>query len=51
MWVLVMLIVRFLSWIENRTMDFSVNSHGEETVRSWSDSLMVIVGTISEQGL
>jgi hypothetical protein len=45
MWILVMLIIRFVSW----TLDFSATDH-EEKVQTWSDSLMVIVGTISEQG-
>jgi hypothetical protein len=46
MWILVMLIIRFVSW----TLDFSATGHEEETVRSWSDSVMVVVGTVSEQG-
>jgi hypothetical protein len=46
MWILVMLIIRFVSW----TLDFSATGHEEEKVRSWSDSLMVVVGTVSEQG-
>ncbi|PNF16094.1 hypothetical protein B7P43_G03278 [Cryptotermes secundus] len=50
MWVLVILTIRFVSWIETSISDFSATSHDEETVRSWSDSLMIIVGTISEQG-
>jgi hypothetical protein len=49
-WLLVILIIRLVSWIETSTLDFSATSHEGEMVRSWSDSLMIIVGTISEQG-
>jgi hypothetical protein len=50
MWLLVILTIRFLSWIQTSTFDFLATSHEEETVRSWSDSLMIIIGAVSEQG-
>jgi len=50
MWLVVILTIRFVSWVETRTFDFVATSHVEETVRSWSDSLMIIIGAISEQG-
>jgi hypothetical protein len=49
-WLLVILIIRLVSWIETSTPNVSATSHEEGMVRSWSDSLMIIVGTISEQG-
>jgi len=51
MWVIVIVVLRFLSWMEIRTSDFVATSHEEETVRSWSDTLMIIIGAISEQGV
>jgi hypothetical protein len=50
MWLLVILTIRFVSWVETSILDFSATNHEQETVRSWSDSLMIIAGTISEQG-
>lgn len=51
MWVIVIVVLRFLSWMETRTTDFVATSHEEEMVRSWSDTLMIIIGAISEQGV
>jgi len=51
MWVIVIVVIRFLSWVETRTFDFVATSHEEETVRSWSDTLMIIIGAVSEQGV
>ena len=50
MWLAVILTIRFVSWVESNTSDYMVTTH-EETVRSWSDCLMIIIGAISEQGL
>jgi hypothetical protein len=50
MWLAVILTIRFVSWVENNTSDFAATAH-EETVRSWSDCLMIIIGAISEQGV
>ena len=50
MWVVVILCIRFVSWVEIKTFDFVAQTNEEETVRSWSDSLMIIIGAISEQG-
>ncbi|XP_021938008.1 uncharacterized protein LOC110838760 [Zootermopsis nevadensis] len=50
MWLVVILTIRFVSWVETSMFDFVATSHEEETVRSWSDSLMIIIGAISEQG-
>ena len=50
MWVVVILCIRFVSWVEITTFDFVAQTNEEETVRSWSDSLMIIIGAISEQG-
>jgi hypothetical protein len=36
--------------VETRNFDFVNTSHGEETVGSWSDTLMIIIGAVSEQG-
>jgi hypothetical protein len=50
MWVIVIVVIRFTSWVETKTFDFVATSHEEETVRSWSDTLMIIIGAVSEQG-
>jgi hypothetical protein len=50
MWLVVILTIRFVSWVETSMFDFVATNHEEETVRSWSDSLMIIIGAISEQG-
>ena len=50
-WVIVIVVIRFLSWMETRTSDFVATSHEEETVGSWSDTLMIIIGAVSEQGV
>ncbi|GFG32486.1 hypothetical protein Cfor_04319 [Coptotermes formosanus] len=50
MWVIVIVVIRFVSWVETSTFDFVASSHEEETVRSWSDTLMIIIGAVSEQG-
>lgn len=50
MWVIVIVVIRFVSWVETRTFDFVATSHEEEIVRSWSDTLMIIIGAVSEQG-
>ncbi|XP_069694795.1 ionotropic receptor 75a-like [Periplaneta americana] len=50
MWLVVIVSIRFISWVETTTFDFIPKSHDEDTVRSWSDSLMIIIGAISEQG-
>ena len=50
MWIVVILCIRFVSWVEIKTFDFVAQTNEEETVRSWSDSLMIIIGAISEQG-
>jgi hypothetical protein len=50
LWLVVILTIRFMSWVETSMFDFVATSHEEETVRSWSDSLMIIIGAISEQG-
>lgn len=49
MWLAVILTIRFVSWVENSS-DHAAAAH-EETVRSWSDCLMIIIGAISEQGV
>jgi hypothetical protein len=36
--------------VETSTFDFLATNSEEETVRSWSDSLMIIIGAVSEQG-
>jgi hypothetical protein len=51
MWVIVIVVIRFVSWVETRTFDFVATSYEEETVRSWSDTLMIIIGAVSEQGV
>jgi hypothetical protein len=51
MWVIVIVVIRFVSWVETSTFDFLATSHEEETVRSWSDTLMIIIGAVSEQGV
>ena len=48
MWLAVILTIRLVSWVEN-TLDHTAVTH-EETVRSWSDCVMIIIGAISEQG-
>ena len=50
MWVIVIVVIRLVSWVETRTFDLVATSHEEETVRSWSDTLMIIIGAVSEQG-
>ena len=50
MWLAVILTIRFVSWVESSTSDYMVTAN-EETVRSWSDCLMIIIGAISEQGV
>jgi hypothetical protein len=37
--------------MQTRTFDFVATSHEEETVRSWSDTLMIVIGAVSEQGV
>ncbi|PSN32928.1 hypothetical protein C0J52_23627 [Blattella germanica] len=51
MWIIVIVIIRFVSWVEIKTYDFVATSNEEETVRSWSDTLMIMIGAISEQAL
>lgn len=51
MWIIVIVVIRTLSWVENRAFDVVATSHEEETVRSWSDTLMIIIGAVSEQGV
>ncbi|PSN32158.1 Ionotropic receptor 75x [Blattella germanica] len=50
MWAIVILTIRFVSWVEIKTFDFVPTSNEDETVRSWSDTLMIMIGAISEQG-
>lgn len=50
MWLAVILTIRFVSWVENNTLDYMASTQ-EETVRSWSDCVMIIIGAISEQGV
>ena len=50
MWLAVILTIRFVSWVETSTSGYKATVH-EETVSSWSDCLMIIIGAISEQGV
>ncbi|XP_069694845.1 ionotropic receptor 75a-like [Periplaneta americana] len=50
MWLVVILAIRFASRVETSTSNLVATTHEEETVRSWSDSIMVIIGAVSEQG-
>lgn len=50
MWLAVILTIRFVSWVETSMTDYMATAQ-EETVRSWSDCLMIIIGAISEQGV
>jgi hypothetical protein len=50
MWFIVILTIRFVSWVETSKVYSLATSSEDETVRSWSDSLMIIIGAVSEQG-
>jgi hypothetical protein len=50
MWLIVILTIRFVSWVESSKFDSLATSSEDKTVLSWSDSLMIIIGAVSEQG-
>ena len=51
MWVVVILVIRFVSWIETTSLRVFNNIElEEEEANSWSTVFMIIIGAITEQG-